>query len=141
MTGRRAAAALLVVALVGLAGCSSAPPHAPQTAVRDECIFLRSLDSWQALDDWSLVVWTAAGRTPYLVTLLRPAPSLRSAFTIGFEDANGDGMICSYGRDALLLDDPVVGSATISSIRPLSEAQLEDVLASHRDSKGERRSR
>jgi hypothetical protein len=103
------------------------------------CIFFSTLYNWQVINDSSLVVWTDGDRDAYLVTLAFPAHDLPFAVNLGFDDADGNGLLCPYGGDSVLVRSP--GSPNrfiIESIIKLSKTRLDDLLSSHKDTMGER---
>lgn len=114
---------LTVTLSVLLAACAGTTDRESARSVSDEdCFFARSVSDWRALDDESLVVF-AGRRNPYYIELAVACTSLRFRETIAFSDR--DGLICSYGGDAVLTEDTVPQRCLIASVRGISEEELE----------------
>ena len=96
----------------------------PAFGSENDCFFARAVSDWRALDNRNLLVFTGR-RSPYHVELSTPSRNLRSQETIAFSDRNG--RICPFGGDAVIVGGPFPDRLTISSIRRLSEGELEDV--------------
>ena len=66
-----------------------------------ECVFVRSLQDWRAIDRYSLVIYAPSRNHPYKVELTRSCPDLRFAETIAFTAP--DGRLCDYRREAVIV--------------------------------------
>ncbi len=133
------ALALLLVAGGALASNGKDGKSNQPTEKGTACIFFSTLYNWQVINDRSLVVWTDGDRDAYLVTLAFPSHELPFAINLGFDDADGNGLLCPYGGDSVLVRSP--GSPNrfvIESITKLSKAQLDDLLSSHKGTMCER---
>jgi len=117
---------------------SSAQKGAKGVKNGQDCVFFRTIDNWQVLDDSSLVLWTSGDRDAYLVTLFRPSPELPFAIDLALQDGNRDGQLCAFGGDAVITDGPTSERLTINTLTKLSEKQLKDVLAAHESTRGKR---
>lgn len=71
-----------------------------------DCLFSRTISSWDVLDNETLIIYAPTRKNPYLVKLWSPAFGLRSEFTLGVEDRDNDGQFCDYGRDAIVVSAP-----------------------------------
>jgi hypothetical protein len=90
-----------------------------------DCISIRSIRDYTALDDRNLLIWASAKR-PYFVKLSMPAWGLRSSFQIG--TVSRDDRLCPYGGDALVFDALGRESARIASIRRVTPEEAEWLL-------------
>ena len=113
-----------------LAGCVT--PGLPEGVASNPetemmCIRYGRVADWYALDDRTLLVWTANRRRAYRVELVSSIFGLERENKLAFLDQNRDGQICTYGRDAVLTDSPQ-SPATIASIRYLSEARTRELM-------------
>jgi hypothetical protein len=134
---------LVIVSLVSFlalgVGCRSATGSEERAASGNDCVFFRTIDNWQVLDDSSLVIWTTGNRRAYLVRLFRPSPDLRFAIDLRFQDGNGDGQLCPFGGDSVITGGTTADRYRISSMKRLSEKELEDLLAAKESTRGKRR--
>lgn len=116
----------LVAALVALcfAGCASRtvgpdradfrPARLPES--RGECIFSQTIDHWNRIDDYTLVVWTS-GNKGYRVKLEQRCLALRDPnVTLGF--LSRDNLICDYQDDEIFVPSTTGQRCTIGSIEP-----------------------
>lgn len=83
-----AIAALLVAAGADAAQTEVRAADTPSLEPVDHIPALRSLYSWHAVDNESLIIW-ATPFDPYLVRLNRPSYDLRFAEAIGVSEING----------------------------------------------------
>ena len=114
-----------VSAIAALGACASTGGSSGPAFGNDtDCFFARTVSDWRALDNRNLIVFTGR-RNPYHVQLSTPATQLRSQETIAFTDRAG--RICPYGGDSVVIGGMLPDRITISSIRRLSEGELEDV--------------
>ena len=98
------ALAALMAAGATLTGCASTEDgeRARLPASTGECVFIRTLDSWRAIDRESLVIYAPSRNHPYKVDLLIPCQGLRFAETIAF--TSRDNRLCDFRREAIIVD-------------------------------------
>jgi hypothetical protein len=119
----------LILNVLAMMACAAMGPTAERTvdnaqAVFNDCLFAVGLRDWRPLDDRNLLLF-GNGRRAYHVELLRPATGLRLEVMIGVYDT--DGMICPYGGDAIVIDEPMPDQIAIRSIKRLSDDELDAV--------------
>ena len=90
-----------------------------------DCISIRTIRDYTALDDRNLLIW-ASPKRPYFVRLSSPAWGLRGSFQIG--TISRDDRLCPYGGDALVFDSAGRDTARIASIRRISEDEADWLL-------------
>lgn len=112
--------ALAMAATLSLAGCGSDKepttqdsgiplilgkyPHSSTGLPRsNECVFMGKIDSWNSLDDYTLIIYAPNARTPYLVQTTGPCDGLRYTNAVAI-DKGVSGRLCSYGGGEILLD-------------------------------------
>ena len=92
-----------------------------------QCIFFRTLYDWRPLNRTHLIVWAPSRRQAYLLQLDRPCWGLRFTNNLGFYSR--DSSLCSYGGDAIIVDDGVGNErCTIGAITKLTDESLESIL-------------
>ena len=122
------AAAAAVVALA----LASAPLSAAETpaAKKDDnsCIFAGTINDWRGLDSRNLVIWAPNSHIAYHVTLGFSLTDLRSTETLAVIDSNGDGRLCGYGMDQIVITSgPYPEKATITGMTKLDDAALAEL--------------
>lgn len=120
------AAAVVAMAL------GSAPLSAAETpaAKKDDnsCIFAGTINDWRGLDSRNLVIWAPSSHVAYHVTLGFALTDLRSTETIGVIDGNGDGRLCGFGMDQLVVTSgPYPEKSTITGMTKLDDAALAEL--------------
>ena len=90
-----------------------------------DCISIRLIRDYTALDDKNLLIWASAKR-PYFVSLFSPACGLRSSFQLG--TVSRDDQLCPYGGDALVFDTAGHDTARIASIRRVTPEEADWLL-------------
>ena len=90
-----------------------------------DCISIRTIRDYKALDDKNLLIW-ASSKRPYFVRLFSPAWGLRSSFQLG--TVSRDDRLCPYGGDALVFDSAGRDTARIASIRRISPDEADWLL-------------
>lgn len=120
--GAAAAAAVAVV-------LASTPASAAETpaAKKDDnsCIFAGTINDWRGLDSRNLVIWAPNSHVAYHVTLGFALTDLRSTETLGVVDSNGDGRLCGYGMDQLVITGGAYPEkSTITGMTKLDDAAL-----------------
>ena len=127
-------ATLFGVALA--AGCSNGPAVADRSPAAqvnitgpETCVFIRTIFDWRVVDDERIIIRETAGDdNAHLVLLVSPSFNLHTADTIAFADGNGDGRLCSFGGDAVLLPGTIGERRLISSIKRLTDAEAKALL-------------
>lgn len=109
-----------------LAGCTfmageAEPPYRPSRLPETtlECIFIRSIEDWKAIDAYRLVIYAPGRRNAYLVELNSYCPDLRFADSIAL-DSGLDGQLCGFGGDAILVGND---RCTVGAIHPYEPGQ------------------
>jgi hypothetical protein len=101
-----------------------------------DCVFSRTISNWDALDNETLLIWAPTRHDPYLVKLWMPAFGLKSEFSVGVLDADNDGRLCDYGRDAILVSTPGGPERyKIRTLQRLDESQAQAMLDSRKHKK------
>ena len=97
-----------------------------------DCIWIRTIRDYTALDDKNLLIWASAKR-PYFVRLFSPAWGLKSSFQIG--TVSRDDRLCPYGGDALVFGSAGRDTSRIASIRRITPEEADWLLVrfGHKD--------
>ncbi len=90
-----------------------------------DCISIRTIRDYTALDDKNLLIWASVKR-PYFVRLFSPAWGLRSSYQIG--TVSRDDQLCPYGGDALVFDTVGRDTSRIASIRRITPEEADWLL-------------
>lgn len=126
------AAALAAAASIdlGAATAHAAAANSTARAGKNDCVFVRSIYDFKALDRNNLVIWAPSRSKAYLVELAMPLPELRFANRLALVDRNHDGMLCGYGMDRIVVaDSSFAMPSTILGMTRLDDAgiaQLEE---------------
>jgi hypothetical protein len=110
--------ALLIVAPVVRASSSECEARAVHL---HQSIRVETLDSWEPLDERTLLIWTSDDTRAHLVRLEHAIPGLAGAPTIFLVAGEHEHAVCACGRDAVMVQGS--GLARIVSIRYLSKKQ------------------
>jgi hypothetical protein len=120
----RLAYALLVLTLLGAAGCAARSRQAENASAgglpgRDDCIWVLYIDKWETIDPSTLLVYTA-NNSFFLVKLAQPVADLTNHDAAGFYASNHDDRVCGNGADLLVrasdrLRDPLVAVRSIKA--------------------------
>jgi hypothetical protein len=114
----------IVAALVGTTSANAAPQSANK-ADDNACVFSRTVHDFKALDRNKLVIWAPSRKTAYLVEVGMPLLDLQWANRLGFVDSNGDGRLCGFGMDRIVVGGTSFPQrATIMGVTRLDEAHL-----------------
>lgn len=119
-------AGALVCLTLAAGGCASTSQRASVRLPAD-CILVRMIRDYNALDSDDLLIY-ASGGTTYHVVLASPSRNIEGEFMIEIFDAEGDGRLCPYGRDAVLIDGPIFEQIRMRSIESIDAAELEALL-------------
>lgn len=98
-------------------------------SLSSDCMFSRGIRDYRALDNRNLIVY-GMGRRPYHVVLASPSTNVEHEFTIGVYD-DGDGRVCPYGRDAILIDGAIPERIQIRSIEEIAADEVEALEAEY----------
>lgn len=91
-----------------------------------DCIIIRTINDFDALDENDLVIY-GPGDTAYHVVLTSPSNQIESEIAIGVKD-DGDGRLCPYGLDSIIVEGALLEEIRIRSIESLDEGELEILL-------------
>jgi hypothetical protein len=123
------AASMLVT--IGIAPAQATRNSDPlPDAPKNECVFVRNIDSWRVLDNRNVVLFTGNERRAYLAQLGPPASDLAYAFKVAFIDRDKDGQLCGRSLDKVqAVGSPGSQPATILSMTRLDETGLQELEA------------
>lgn len=109
-----------------LAGCAStAPTTAGDRAaaeVQTDCVRTALVRDWDVLDPRNLIVYES-GRRPYHIELAQSCFGLDFATMIAVYDRGGDGRICGYGFDRIIVDRAIPERCSVAGVDELTEEQ------------------
>jgi hypothetical protein len=91
-----------------------------------DCIMIRTISDYDALDSNDLVIYGPAD-TAYHVVLASPSNDIEHEFMIEVVD-DGDGRLCPYGLDSIIVEGTIVEQIRVRSIESLDEGELEILL-------------
>lgn len=92
----------------------------------NDCIINRGIRDYDVLNRQNLIIYGPGGNA-YHVELTIPANNLDNEISIGiYED--GDGRICPYGRDAILVDGPIPQRIQIRNIDAVNDEEVDMLL-------------
>jgi hypothetical protein len=115
---------------LALAGCAATPTTEAgdrTAAERDtDCIRTSLITDWNALDDRNLIVYES-GRRPYHVELAQSCFGLDFETMIGLYDRRGDGRICGFGLDRVIVDRAIPEGCGIAAVDELTDEQAEEL--------------
>jgi hypothetical protein len=120
--------ALIAALLAGIVGTANAAANADKAGVNkngNECLFISTINNYQALDDHNIVIWGPGRRDAYLVELTMPLFGLKGAWKMATIDHDHDGRLCGFSMDRIGVRD--IGppeSATIRSMTKLDDAGI-----------------
>lgn len=129
---RRAFAAAGFGIHLAIAGCAASSTAGDRAALEgggggSDCFFNRGVRDYTALDERNLILYASGSRAYHLV-LATPSFNLESEWSIGVLDGGGiggDGRICPFGGDRIVVDGPFVEQLSIRSIEALDETGVE----------------
>ena len=96
------------------------------TSLPLDCILIQTISDYDALDADDLVIYGPAN-TAYHVVLASPSNAIEGEFAIGVRD-DGDGRLCPYGLDSIIVEGPLIEQIRIRSIDSIDENELEALL-------------
>jgi len=112
---------VLLALLIAPSACASTSACKARAVQLHESIHVKTLESWEPLDERTLLIWTTHDARAHLVRLEHPIPGLASALTIFLVAGEHERVVCACGRDAVMVQGS--GLARIVSIRYLSRRQ------------------
>jgi hypothetical protein len=116
--------AVSALAATAVAAADRGDLRTPLMTTDNDCMFLRSIYDWHALDDYNLIVWAPSRRQPYVVTLSFPLTGLRFEHQLAFDDHNGDGRLCGFGMDAIIAGGSFPQRASIAGVKRLDGSEI-----------------
>lgn len=124
---RVALVAALLAGILGTAHATSTSKADTPSADRNghECLFIRSVGQYRALDRDTVVIWGPGNRDAYLVELTMPLFGLEGSWQMAMIDRDHDGRLCGFSSDRIGVRD--IGrpeSASIKSMSRLDDADL-----------------
>jgi hypothetical protein len=95
----------------------------------EACVFSFNIQSWEVLDNQTLLIQAPLKNDVYLVKLFAPANNLPFAMRVGFQDRDRDGQICR--QDEIIVGGPVVDHWPITAVRKLTLAEANELRVQH----------
>lgn len=127
---KRLAKTLIYIAPVLAAGCAgtSATTRGDRAALPadTDCVRTSLVSDWDAIDERNLLVYES-GRRPYRVELTQSCFGLDFATMIAFYDRSGDGRICGYGFDRVIVDRAIPENCSVAAVDELTDEQAEEL--------------
>jgi hypothetical protein len=127
-------AAILVA--IAVAGCAStAMDPKPSEPVYTDCVFGRTVNEWNALDDRHLIIYGMTEREAYLARLSFPNPDVMFNLGVAVVDADYSGSICGGSTDGLFFGprSAVPGKNLIVSLQKIDKEQARRLLSLVKD--------
>jgi len=118
-------ASLFAGAALTAAGCSHTERQRTASLPAD-CVLIRTISDFDALDGDDLVIYGPSD-TAYHVVLASPSNEIEGEIAIGVQD-DGDGRLCPYGLDSIIVEGALLEEIRIRSIESLDEGELEILL-------------
>jgi hypothetical protein len=101
-------------------------PHDPDCT--GACIRVEDLAEWEPLDNRSILLSVPGQPRGHLITLVAPIEDLRIANDLEVIDGDLNGFICADGVDQVFAAECSCSSASIASIKFLSEKRTAELL-------------
>jgi hypothetical protein len=93
-----------------------------------DCFYVRDIQDWEALTTTNIMVYGGVRTRAYLLTISPPANTIRSSYTIGFEN-NQRERICGQAGERLIFAGGVGQTYAIMDVRRLDSQAQERLLA------------
>ncbi|WP_417317425.1 DUF6491 family protein [Emcibacter sp.] len=100
----------------------------------NDCIFLRTIDSWTALDRTHLILYAPSRNRPYLLEIGPSVNNIMFEDTLALYTKTGENL-CPYGRSGLLLRDERLFIRGIAKITREEAQQLKAYKKAKKDKK------
>jgi hypothetical protein len=124
---------LLVAAALGACANQPAAPGTPlkstPSTTPEDCLFSLTVGNWTALDPERLILYAPGSRQAYLVKLSIPSSDLVFSTSIGVQDGDGNGRICGWGFDAILIVGGTPDRIPIASVQKLTTDEAAKLIA------------
>ncbi len=121
---------IFVPILLAAGGCAAtATTDAGDRAAAErstDCVRTSLIRDWDSLDERNLIVYEL-GRRPYHVELAQSCFGLNFETMIGLYDRRGDGRICGFGLDRIIVDSAIPEGCSIVAVDELTEEQAEQL--------------
>jgi hypothetical protein len=112
------------------AGCAGTPATTAgdraAAPANTDCVRTSLIRDWDALDERNLIVYETGGR-PYHVELAQTCFGVDFEVMLGFYDRRGDGRICGYGLDRVIVDRAIPESCSVAAVDELTDEQAEEL--------------
>jgi hypothetical protein len=102
-------------------------------------MFSSTISDWADLDRERLIVYAPSRTRPYLVELTMPSSDLPFNVAIGVLDGDGNGRICGYGFDAILIPGHIPDRILIRSVQRLTPDEAKKLMKEAQERRKQRR--
>jgi hypothetical protein len=123
---------ILMLVVAGTSSCAVSGTQAGRTAApllgTPSCLWISDIRHWDVIDPSTLIVYAPMPKDAYLVRLFQPIPDLIYHESLGFEDGNHNGQICSLG-DELMVRGAFPLRVPISAVRALTLTEVKQLKA------------
>jgi hypothetical protein len=119
---------LLGAPLAGCAATATTGDAGDRAAAEREtdCIRTSLINDWEALDERNIIVYETR-RRPYHVELAQSCFGVNFETMIGLYDRRGDGRICGFGFDRVIVDGSIPEGCSIAAVDELTDEQAEEL--------------
>ena len=121
-----------------LSGCANrvmapaTPLVSTPSTTPEDCIFSLVISDWTQLDRERLILYGPDSRQAFLVKLSFASPDLPFSTGIGVQDGDGNGRICGWGFDAILIPAGVPERIPIASVQKLTKGEADALVGQAR---------
>lgn len=125
-----------ILAAIAVAGCASTSTASkPREPVYTDCVFRRTVNDWNPLDEQHLIIYGLTEREAYLARLIFPNPDLMFDLGVAVVDSDNSGSICGGSTDGLFFGprSAVPGRNIIVSLQKIDRAQARMLLSLVKD--------
>lgn len=110
----------------------------PALAVKDDCVFVRTIDGFNVIDDQTLIIYTGPS-SAYRVNLFGYCPGLRWTETIAIDSR--DGMLCWPSNGHILtFEHGMKNSCPVDSVLKMAPADIDKLKAEKKAEKNKAKS-